>query len=163
MFAIVISKVVSVLLPFRPRPLAIQGLVTRLPVSESGWLRMSSFPSDHVVLFFTLLTGMAFVSRSLSVYAFIYTTLFVCFPRIYQGQHYPTDIIADALIGVGVGCMANAQQVRSLLARLPLNLLRAKPGVFYALFFVLTYLIGSVGIDIRDLVEGIFHLFVILR
>jgi undecaprenyl-diphosphatase len=158
MFAILISKVVSILFPFRPRPLAIQGLVTRLPVSESGWEAMSSFPSDHAVLFFTLVTGMAFVSRSLGVYAFIYTTLFVCFPRIYQGQHYPTDIIAGALIGVSVGCMANARPVRSLLARLPLNLLRAKPGVFYALFFVLTYLIGSVGTDIRDLVEGIFHL-----
>ena len=85
------------------------------------------------------------------------------FPRIYQGEHYPTDIIAGALLGFGVGCIANAQPVRSILSREPLNLLRAKPGVFYALFFVLTYLIGSVGSDIRVIVEGLFHYFVRLK
>ena len=103
---------------------------------------------------------MLVISRSLGIFAFIYTTIFICFPRIYEGQHYPTDIIVGALLGFGVGCIANARPVRSILSREPLNLLRAKPGVFYALFFILTYLIGSVGSDIRVLVEGLFHYFV---
>lgn len=125
MFAILISMIVSILFPFRPRPLTIQGLVSRFPVCDSGWETLSSFPSDHAVLFFTLVTGLAFVSRSLGVFALIYTILFVCFPRAYQGQHYPKDIIAGALIGIIVGCIANPRPVSFYLAKLPLNLLRA--------------------------------------
>ena len=44
------------------------------------------------------------------------------------------------------------------MARLPVHLLRVKQGVFYALLFVMTFLIGTVGNDIRNLIEAFFHL-----
>ena len=159
MVAIIIAKLMSVCLPFRVRPLAIPGLVSRLPASATlAWEKMSSFPSDHAVLFFTLSTGLTFVSRPVGIFAYTFTILFVCLPRIYIGEHYPTDIIAGALVGIGVGWVANIRSVSSFMARLPVHLLRVKQGVFYALLFVMTFLIGTVGNDIRNLIEAFFHL-----
>ena len=88
-------------LPFRLRPLHEAGLNFLLPYGTSsaildGW---SSFPSDHAVLFFALSTGLLFVSRKAGIFALAYTALFIAFPRIYLGLHYPTDIIAGAEIG----------------------------------------------------------------
>ena len=157
--AIVVAKLLSISLPFRARPLAIPGLVSRFPNGSALALEaMSSFPSDHAVLFFSLSVGLAAVSLPVGVYSIVHTIVLVCLPRIYLGMHYPTDIVAGAFIGSGMGWAGSTRTVSSILAKLPMRLLRANPGVFYALLFVMTFLIGTVGADVRRIVEGLLRL-----
>lgn len=60
----------------------------------------SSFPSDHAVLAAALATAAWAFSRRLGLVAALWAALVVCFPRLYFGFHYLTDLLAGAAIGV---------------------------------------------------------------
>ena len=113
--ALAIGRLMVILGPFRLRPLheASLNFVTPYGVSEDALAKLSSFPSDHAVLFFALVTGLFFVSRGLGLFALLYTLVVVVLPRIYLGLHYPTDILAGALVGVAICWLGNVYLVRS--------------------------------------------------
>jgi undecaprenyl-diphosphatase len=158
--AIALARALALTLPFRPRPLHEQGLHFLLPYGSdlellNGW---SSFPSDHAVLFFTLSTGLLFVDRKMGVFALLYSILFISFPRIYLGLHYPTDIIAGAIIGITIALIANIYFVKNKNIQSFVNLSHSRPSFFYPLFFLFTYQIASLFEASRDLVSGVFNL-----
>lgn len=62
----------------------------------------SSFPSDHAVLAAALATAAWAFSRRLGLVAALWAVLVVCFPRLYFGFHYLTDLLAGAAIGVAL-------------------------------------------------------------
>jgi membrane-associated phospholipid phosphatase len=62
----------------------------------------SSFPSDHAVLAAALATAAWAFSRRLGLVAALWAALVVCFPRLYFGFHYLTDLLAGAALGVGL-------------------------------------------------------------
>jgi membrane-associated phospholipid phosphatase len=61
-----------------------------------------SFPSGHTSAAFSLATSMAIINHKwyVVVPAFSWATL-VGYSRLYLGVHYPTDIIAGAIVGSG--------------------------------------------------------------
>ncbi len=63
-------------------------------------LRDSSFPSGHatcsIAAGFVMLRG---TPRYLGIPAFVLAVL-ICLSRLYLGVHYPTDVLAGALIGL---------------------------------------------------------------
>ena len=61
-----------------------------------GW---SSFPSDHAILFMALAVAIFLASRRFGWLALTYTTLCIIGPRVYLGWHWPTDVLAGALLG----------------------------------------------------------------
>jgi len=61
------------------------------------------FPSDHAVLFFALATGLFMAHRKLGIAAYAWVIVAICFPRLYLGIHWPTDVIAGAAVGVALG------------------------------------------------------------
>jgi undecaprenyl-diphosphatase len=71
-----------------------------------------SFPSGHAMAVFAAATvlGLGFGRRAgrpaLAVAGL------VCLSRIYQGHHYPTDVLAGAVLGAGVGAAAFGLAVR---------------------------------------------------
>jgi undecaprenyl-diphosphatase len=62
-----------------------------------------SFPSGHAAMSFAAATVLAgFVPRRLAPLLFVLAAL-IAWSRVYVGVHYPTDVIAGALLGTAVG------------------------------------------------------------
>lgn len=135
-----LARILGKTLPFRIRPIH-DAAIHFLP-PDSMYLKTlegnSSFPSDHAVLFFCLSAGLFFCSKRIGLFAFIYTLIFIAFPRLYLGLHYPTDIIAGFVIGVLFAFIANHFLVNSKLVAAINQWCYSKPEFFYPLFFIFT-------------------------
>ena len=138
---LIATRTLAWLLPHRQRPLYIASLHIRRPLTfdPPGLPSWSSFPSDHAVLFVVIATGVFLVSRRIGLFLYLYTALFILLPRVFLGIHYPTDILAGALLGWGLAYSVRWGRWRSLVIRPALRLLEESPGVFYTCFFFLTY------------------------
>jgi membrane-associated phospholipid phosphatase len=158
--AIVLARGLALTLPHRVRPFADPSIGIDFPqnIDAHSIISWSSFPSDHAVLFVAVAVGVIFVSRTLGILSLIYSLLFVCFPRIYFGIHYPTDVIVGAALGAGIGVLANQPFVVRRLALPVMDLEQAVPAAFYAVGFVICFQIATMFNDVRTLALGIAHL-----
>jgi undecaprenyl-diphosphatase len=84
---------------FRARPfVGIEAITTRVPTDFD-----SSFPSGHVLIVaigsaFSLLK---FRKREASLLLSLEAAI-VCYSRVYVGMHYPLDVVAGVLLGIGI-------------------------------------------------------------
>jgi len=154
--AMFIVRIMSKLMQFRTRPIldpanhlvqAIGFNINRIPDTHN------SFPSDHATLFFALATGMFFVSRRLGLFSLIYVLLFVAFPRVYIGLHYPTDILGGAFVGVLVVLITNIEFFRIKISDKILKYSETRPGLFYAVFFLLSFQIATLFDSSRNVLH----------
>jgi len=136
--AVLATRVLVILLPFRDRPLVRPELHLHLPLDPDLSLRTwSAFPSDHAVLSFALATGFWMVSRPTGIFAFIHSALIICMPRMYYGLHHPSDLLGGALIGILFVRLLTLEVVsRPVMVRV-LYLEQRHRGVFYLCFFLL--------------------------
>ena len=158
--AIFLGKVLASILPFRLRPIHEASLRFLLPFDEhtidlEGW---SSFPSDHAALFFTISVGLLFIAKRVGLFALFYTILFILFPRVYLGYHYPSDIIVGAMIGTITALIGNIYFVKNKNIRSIIDWSYAKPHIFYPLFFLLTYQVVDLFYNLRTTAHGISEL-----
>lgn len=153
-----IARALALGLPFRPRPALNPELVFQLPygVSATNLGSWSSFPSDHAALFFALATGLFFISRILGVLIAVHLLLIVVLARIYLGLHYPTDLLAGAILGIVITWVAIQSNIFVYFTKLGRHLYDNKPALFYPLFFFFTYQIATMFIDLRDLASSAF-------
>jgi undecaprenyl-diphosphatase len=117
----------------------------RLPIgfNQGAVIHWSSFPSDHAVLYFALSTVVFLVSRKAGIFAYCFTFLVVCLPRMYLGLHYPTDILAGELLGIGVACLFARKPVRDAIASPLLHWLEVAPGSFYGFFYLSSFILAT--------------------
>lgn len=158
--AIASARALALLLPLRLRPLHVEELHFVLPygvvaTAFDGW---SSFPSDHATLFFALAAGLVFVSRRAGICALCYTALIIALPRVYLGFHYPTDIIAGALIGTVIALLGNIWLVNNKNIDKITRWSYAQPYLFYPLLFLLTYQIADMFDSSRILATAVLKL-----
>ena len=79
----------------RPRPFTAHPLATHLlaPMSTDP-----SFPSDHAAVAFAIAFAVLAFSRRAGA-AFLAGAILIAASRVVVGVHYPTDVLAGALVG----------------------------------------------------------------
>jgi undecaprenyl-diphosphatase len=101
--AIVTARVLQVVLPMRARPHLAPDAVDFPPLGHlRPLLDWSSFPSDTATLTFAMVMAIALRSRPLGWVAAGWAVCVTCFPRLYLGYHYLSDLVAGAALGAGI-------------------------------------------------------------
>ncbi|MDQ2711757.1 MAG: phosphatase PAP2 family protein [Acidobacteriota bacterium] len=150
-----LSRAMQLLLKFHPRPFHDSSLHFRLPISvePNEFNHWSSFPSDHAAVYFALAALIMFHSRRLGVLAWIVSALAV-FPRVYLGYHWPSDIVAGAVVGVFCVWVCRKVIPDSAVTR-TLKWEQTVPYAFYTIGFLLFYQVGTLFEEVRRLGSGL--------
>lgn len=91
----------------RPRPFAVEGAIALLVPPPSG----ASFPSSHAMVSFAAAAVLCSMpergkgAAALKVGSVLLACL-IAFSRLYLYVHFPTDVVAGALVGVGIGLVS---------------------------------------------------------
>ena len=157
MVSLSISQLLQRLLPFRPRPVFLSALDLKIPYTgdAESVLNLSSFPSDHAAFFYALAMGFWFLSRRLGTVLLVLVTVLICLPRLILGYHYPTDVIAGALIGFGTVYLIHAYVDIGPLSSIAKLWEQRSAGTLYMCFFILNYLIAAFFEPLRSLAKFI--------
>ena len=159
MLSVGAARGLSLLLPFRVRPMFAPGIGYHAPLGADtfnydleDW---SSFPSDNAAFFFAWITGFWFFSRRLAIVFGLFSFVFVVLPRTYFGFHYPGDLLGGALIGIAMTLAL--KRLRSPVAMPLLTLEQRAPACFNALMFLLTFEAGNLFINVRRIGKSVFR------
>ncbi|MGD1278282.1 MAG: phosphatase PAP2 family protein [Tepidisphaeraceae bacterium] len=168
--ALLLARGLCVTMPFRPRPLATPQFVVPAGIGaedEAAFARMSSFPSDHATLFVALSVGLLFICRPLGTVALLFASLVILLPRLYLGYHWPSDLLAGAILGTICTLLAIALaslgRPRRLLDRL-LAWAERHPAPFYAIAYLVSIQVAELFVSVRGLIHfrallhGVAHL-----
>jgi len=156
--SLAIARTLALLLPFRERPIASASLGFRVPVGGQSFplIHWSSFPSDHAVMYFSLATILFLASRKIGLFAYCHALIVICLPILYRGIHYPTDLIAGALIGIGVASLASIDRVREAIANPGFRWRASSPATFYPTLYLCTLLTATQFDSVRNVAYGIW-------
>jgi hypothetical protein len=121
-------------------------------------LDWSSFPSDTAAYFFALAFGLVHLLRRYSVPILLYTAGWICLPRMYLGEHYLSDIVVGAAIGIAVvKASLKSGWLHQNIASPVLRFMDAKPHVFYAAAFLVFFEMAVVFGDVRTAMQQLIH------
>ncbi|MCB1855583.1 MAG: phosphatase PAP2 family protein [Pseudomonadales bacterium] len=151
--AMTAARVLAWALPHRLRPMHDVAVDMVLPIGMppaalTGW---SSFPSDHAALFGCLACGMFLVSTRAGLLATGYCVVVIMLPRVYTGFHYPSDLLAGFLLGALSTWLVSREVVLQRIIQPAYAWFVQRPGLWYPLFFLLSYQIVTLFDDVRNL------------
>ena len=138
--ALLLGRLLANGLPFRVRPMANPDVGLRFLLAEDDGMRTwSSFPSDHAMMWCAVATGVMVAARWLGLLALAYAVLLICMARVFVGLHYPTDVIAGALLGVLTCLVLTRPPLRTRIAAPFLFLFDRYRGLFHVGMFLLSF------------------------
>jgi undecaprenyl-diphosphatase len=65
----------------------------------------SSFPSSHAASTAAIVTVLGHAYRRFALAGALFALL-MCFSRVHNGMHYPTDVLTGSLLGIGYAALA---------------------------------------------------------
>lgn len=148
-FGTAIARAMAHFLPYRVRPFK-SGL---LHFPGTGWDTplWGCFPSDHAVLFMAIAIGIFFASRRLGLIAIAWVLMAICLPRLYLGQHWPTDILMGLAMGTGSAFLVKVPAIREFFRLRAAQWHEKYPVSFITVLFVWTLCIATIFEDVRHL------------
>lgn len=158
-FSVFLARVLALTLPFRARPMhnALIGFQMPYGMDRTHLINWSSFPSDHAAVFFCLAAALWMASRRLGVIAMLHVLFVINLPRVYTGVHYPTDILAGALLGCGIAYLAHFPRLRTAMMRPALWCMEGYPALFYCCLFLCAFEVAELFTTVRDVAFPAFH------
>jgi PAP2 superfamily len=105
--------------------------------------RLEFLPERSLVLYACLATTIWLVNRRVGTFALLYAVIFVGFPSVYAGYHYPTDILAGTAVGIGCAMLARVGRLRNAVAEPALRWFQDRPAVLQAFMFICTFEIAE--------------------
>ncbi|WP_407148790.1 phosphatase PAP2 family protein [Bradyrhizobium sp. ORS 86] len=158
--SLLLTKIIRFYLPFRLRPIHDPAVGFTLPynVSTETLWNWGSFPSDTSAFEFALAVGVFMIWRRWGWLAILYSLVVISIPRVYLGYHYPSDIVAGALIGAVVTLIMGREKIRIPLSRRLLLWSDEYPGAFYCAFFLFTYEVAAVFENTRQVLTAAWKL-----
>lgn len=83
-----------------PAPVLNPNFQTLFPADLWGNGTENCFPSHSTLAYFTIGAGFWPINRRLSVWLSAATLLFISFPRVYEGGHYPIDVLCSCVLAI---------------------------------------------------------------
>lgn len=87
----------------RPRPFIVHSDLIADPIIRGMKLGSASFPSSHTYVAFAIATSMILYGHRKLGSALFVLAVFIALGRIGTGLHYPSDVIAGAILGTVSG------------------------------------------------------------
>jgi undecaprenyl-diphosphatase len=157
--AVLLGRLLALCVPFRLRPM--DNLTYNFPFPTTAPSEIphswNSFPSDHAILFFCLAACLSMVSRRTGILALCHTLFVICIPRIYMGYHYPSDIAAGALLGIGLALLGKCTWLRKVVTRRAFLWIDRHPASFYAAAFLWTFEVAELFRTLLNLASFVRH------
>lgn len=147
--SIACGRLLQTFLPHRDRPFV------HLSdwAEQSAFAAESSFPSDHAVYMTAIATSILFVDRRVGAAALAWTAIVVLLPRVLQNYHYPSDILAGAMIGAMIASAIMALPVPEVIVRKTAAAEMAAPTVVYPLAFLLALMASTNFGEVRTAIS----------
>lgn len=80
-------------------PMVLNNAVVRAP--HFGGYSFTSNHASNIFCLATLLSSLFFSAR----FAFFFFAFLVAYSRVYNGVHFPSDVIAGAILGISIGML----------------------------------------------------------
>ena len=150
----VASRLLQLALPTHLRPLhtTTLGFVLPFGVEPDALNHFNSFPSDHGAVFFGLALVVYLARPPLGVAAFAWAVI-VDVARVYEGYHFPSDILGSLGLAVVFVSLSQGRWVCDAATRL-LRKEQTAPALFYMFAFLICYQIATLFDDIREIGHG---------
>src|SRR5450755_2108350 len=157
---VVVARMLATFAPFRLRPMHDARLYHHpfsMPMAPS-FVDWSSFPSDTAAYLGALGFGLVRLSRRLAVPVTLYLSIAICWPRLYLGIHFTSDVVVGTLIGIAsVWAMLQIEGFRSRVAHPVLTFMEAQPQIFYPAAFLFMYEMASGFANLQDVARALVH------
>ena len=149
-----VSRLLQLILPTHLRPLHQSPLDFVLPfgVDPEELNHFNAFPSDHGAVFFALCAVIWQVRPALGGAAFVWAVI-VDFARVYEGFHFPSDLVG----AIGLGLLVLSLSQTALTWRSTGRVIafeQTRRPWFYMLAFLVTFQVATLFEDVRGLGRG---------